>query len=202
MNCLFSGLPDTLIARDRPAADVTSVNTAVAGPARATRLGMPRAAVPTPPSARKNSRRERLDPARRKRLHAAIGRSVTPGSRRAPLLLQLGALALQLLKRLQRLPALVHPAEPTVNAREHIVIRRRARVEPNRRVQRLRGVLQVALPLVRAPLLEQRAVGLRIEREGTARVLQCLPGIVGLVVIGAQVHVRQRIRALALLVQG
>src|SRR5215510_8590292 len=117
MNCLFSGLPDTLIACDRPAADVTSVNTTVAGPARATRLGMPRAAVPTPPSARRNSRRERL--------HAAIGRLVTPGSRRAPLLLQFGALALQFLKRPQRPPTHVQPPEPTVDAPAHIARRRR-----------------------------------------------------------------------------
>src|SRR6478735_12136041 len=110
MNCLFSEPPETLTARARPAAAVTSVNTIAAGPSRAPRAGIPRAAVPTPPSARRNSRRERLD--------AAIDRLVTPGSRRATLLLQLGALALEPLKHLQRLPALVHPTEASVDAGE------------------------------------------------------------------------------------
>ena len=155
---------------------------------------MPRAAVPTPPSARRNSRRERLDAAHRPSSHGLI-----PDAR--TLLLQLGALALQPLKHLQRLPALVHPAEAPVDAREHVVIRGRARVEYDRFVQRLGGILQLALPLVRASLLKQRAIGFRIERESAARVLQRLLGISGLVVVGAQIHVRQRIGALALLVE-
>src|SRR5436190_2557256 len=160
MNCLFSALPETFTARERPAAAVTSVNSTVLATSCAARTGMATATVPTPPSARRNSRRDRR--------HAGIGRLVTASSRLAPLLLQLGALALQFLKRLQRGAALVHPAEATVDAREHIVVRGCARVERDRVVERLARVLELALPLVRPALLKERAVGLRVERERTA----------------------------------
>src|SRR6476469_7680206 len=180
MNCLLDGLPETLTARESPAAAVTSINTTGSCACRARRQGRESAAAPAPPSACRNARRDRLQ--------GWTDRSVTSGSRCATLLLQLGALLFELLERLERFPAIVHPAKSPIDASQAVVVRRCAGVEGDGGVERLDGRVEVALAIVRASLLKQRAVGFRIERERAPRVLQRSARIAGLVVIGAQVQ--------------
>src|SRR5678815_3526361 len=113
MNCLSVGLPETLTARPRPAAAVTSVNTTPSCASRRRRQGRHSVAAPAHPRMRRNSRRDRVQ----------RSRSATPSYRCAPLLLQIAALALELLEDFERLPAFLHPAQTPIDTREHVVVR-------------------------------------------------------------------------------
>src|SRR4029079_16529626 len=123
MYCLLSGRPDTLIARARPAAAVTSVKTTDVCAARATILRAPRAAVPSPPRVRRNAR-----PGIPQRCFVSVSSSalLTPGSRCSSLLLELVVFVFELLETLQRFPAFVHQAETTADACEHVIVGGRA----------------------------------------------------------------------------
>src|SRR4029079_648310 len=172
MYCLLSGRPDTLIARARPAAAVTSVKTTDVCAARATILRAPRAAVPSPPRVRRNARRG--IPHQRCFVSVSSSALLTPRSRCSSLLLELVVLAFELLENLQRLTAFVHQAETPADACEHVIVGGRARVQHDRLVQCSRRLVEFALPLEGARLLKQCAVGFRIEHQRGARVLQRL----------------------------
>src|SRR5207237_339838 len=129
-------------------------------------------------------------------------RLVTPGSRSAALLFELGVLALELLEGLERLSAVFHQTETPTDAGEHVIVRGRARVHPARLVHHTGGLCQVSLALVCPPQLKQRAIRFGIERERAASVLERFVRIPRPVVVGAQVHVRQSVCATVLFVQG
>ena len=123
-----------------------------------------------------HSRRERRDDAVGRRGDGgAAACSVSPAR---ALLLELAALALESLERLQRLLALFHPAEAPVDAGEHVVVRGRARVERRspRSTHRRRPPGCPCRSSAR-PCLKQCAVGLRVERQRLLRVFERLLGI-------------------------
>src|SRR5215207_1659651 len=206
MNSFRSGLPDTFSARDSPAASVMSVKI---GPAplagwspRATAARCDTAARQSePPSSRRNPRRD--DACLRALLTRAVRRCSRGAPRHGPpLLVELVGLALEALEHLERLLALVRPPEATVHAAQHVIVRRRARIEGDRAVQRANRVVEPALALVGATALEPRAIGLGIELDRPSSVSERLVGIVRAVVVGAQVGVRRSERAFAFVVQG
>src|ERR671910_1885411 len=149
MNSFRSGLPDTFSARDSPAGSVTSVKigpAALAGwSARATAARCETAARPIePPSSRRNPRRE--DACLRALVTRAVRRCSSGAARYGPpLLVELVGLAFEALEHLERLLALVRPPEATVYAAQHVVVRRGARVEGDRAVQRANRLVQPAL---------------------------------------------------------
>src|SRR5262245_65442773 len=72
----------------------------------------------------------------------------------APFRLELAGLALEPLEGLQCLLAVVGPADPAINAGEDVVIRRRARVGRDGKLERADGFVELPLTLVCAALLE------------------------------------------------
>ena len=87
----------------------------------------------------------------------------------AALLVQLRSFLLEALEHLQRLPALVHQAEPTEHAGEDVVVGGRARVEDDRLIQSACRGIEAAVALLGPALLKPRSIGLRIERRWPCR---------------------------------
>ena len=111
------------------------------------------------------------------------------------------ALPLEALERLERLPALLRPAEPAVDAGQHVVVRRRPRVEGDGLVQRLDRLVQASLALVGpGPSGTTRGRTSDRARSPCARTRAPSPDRRA-VVVGAQVHVGRREAALPRLVQ-
>src|SRR6185503_7370939 len=76
----------------------------------------------------------------------------------APLLVELVGFTIEPLERLQRLSAFVHPVQAPVHTGQHVVIRRRPRIERDRPVQRIDRIVEFPLSLERPPLLKPRPV--------------------------------------------
>ena len=99
------------------------------------------------------------------------------GTGASALLVQLRGFLLEALEHVERLPALVRQAETTEHAGEDVVVGGRAWIEDDRLIQGACRGLEAAAALLGPALLKPRAIGLRIELDGLARVFERLLGV-------------------------
>src|SRR5215469_4280047 len=117
-------------------------------------------------------------------------------------LLELVVLLIQPRERLQCFLTLLDIPESAVDARENVVIGRRAWIQSHRVIQGIGSLLKVSLPFLSPCLLKPCGVRLGIEFECLLRTVESLRRVSGAVVERTQVHMSGDEIAMALVVEG
>src|SRR5437667_6476565 len=195
---LFCGAPDTFLARSRPDSEVMSVK--VTGFARATGPagGSARRVCARADAGAASALCARLERNSR-RENGAGRRLIMPGSirtrghrlhipvRLAAFLLELVRLALQPGERFHRRAALLHLSDPPVDRREHIVIRRSARVDRNGAIQRIRSRGEAGQSFESLAHLKPCTIGFGINLRGFPSMLEGFLRVLSPVIVSAQI---------------